>query len=218
MIETERPSDARALNLESLWYDNNNDTIYCFGGATSFATSTLQSLGPPPDSIWGFRPNGEGSGAWYQVLGPVTTPFPAQIHRIEGGATASDGRSAYYLGGWGSRNISPALLPQSRWLSPGLVIFDFDTHTITNSTDDGHYITSQTPGAMVHISIYGDDGILVILPDGIESQNVGFNNITFYDKKNKTWYSQVASGEIPPLRSEFYAIGIEGDENSSYEM
>lgn len=215
MIQTERPSDAVALNDEVLWYDNKHQTIYCFGGGRSFATSVLNDLEPPPDSIWGFKPNGEGSGAWYQVLGPVSTPFPSDIHRVASGRSASDGSKAYYLGGFSSWETSPGL-QGFRNLIPGLLTFDFDTHTMTNSSDDG-YFTSQNPGAMINIPMYGDNGVIVILPNG-DGQSVGFNNITFYDKKNNKRYSQVASGDIPQPRSDFCAVGIEGDENPYFEM
>ena len=228
MIQTERPSDAPALNIEALWYNNKKSTIYCFGGARSFATPALNDLKSPPDSIWGFRLNGEGSGVWYQVLGPVSTPFPSDIRRVTGGTSASDGSSAYYIGGWNSYETSPDL---QNFRSPirGLLIFDFGTLTMTNSSDDS-YLASQTfrptiygpayttGGSMINIPTYGDNGILLVLPDSGHNPNVGFNNITFYDKKTKKWYSQAASGDIPQIRSEFCAVGIEGDEKHYFEM
>lgn len=215
MIQTERPSDSPALNNEVLWYDNKQDTIYCFGGSRAFATSVLNSLSPPPDSIWGFRLNGEGSASWYQVLGPVSKPFPSDIHRIASGKSASDGKSAYYLGGFGSWETSLGL-PGFRLASPGLLVFNFDTLTLTNSSDSG-YNSSQSPGAIIDIPTYGENGVLLALPDGT-NQNIGFNNITLYDKKNQKWYSQVASGDIPDLRSDFCAVGVEGGEYPYFEM
>lgn len=216
MIQTERPSDSPGLNSEALWYDSKRNIIYCFGGFRSWATAALNSLDPPPDSIWGFKPNGEGSGVWHQVLGPVSTPFPIEIHRVAEGVSAGNGSTAYYLGGFGSSATSLSL-PQETYHPPGLLIFDFDTLTMTNSSDDG-YISSQTPGAMIDIPIYGDNGVLVILPENFDRQNVGFNNITLYDKNSNRMYSQVASGDIPELRRKFCAVGIEGDEPPYFEM
>lgn len=215
MIQTERPSDSPSLDDESLWYGSKDNTVYCFGGLRSFATPALNSLDPPPDSIWGFKPNGDGSAAWYQVLGPISTPFPSGIHRIASGVSAHDASKAYYLGGFGSWETSLGLR-QNRWSSPGLLIFDFDNLTLANSSDD--YISSQSPGAMIDVPMYGDDGVLVILPNAIGGQNVGFNNITLYDKKFMKRYSQVASGDIPQLRTGFCAVGIQGDEAPFYEM
>lgn len=216
MIQTERPSASPPLAYEVMWYDNMHNTIYCFGGRMSFASEALQELQTPPDSIWGFKPDGEGSGTWHQVLGPVSTPFPTDIHRPAEGQSASDGRRAYYLGGRGSAKTSLGM-PQSEIYLPGLLMFDFETLTITNSSDDS-YTSSQVPGAMINIPIYGENGVLLLLPNDSEKQYVGFNNITFYDKKSKKRYTQVASGDIPEPRSNFCAVGIEGNEKPYFEM
>lgn len=80
-------------------------------------------------------------------------------------------------------------------------------------------ITSESPGAMINIPTYGDNGVLLILPDANDtSQTVGFNNITLYDKKNQKRYSQVTTGEIPEFRSHFCAVGVESDERPYFEM
>lgn len=104
LVQTTRPSDAAALSSESLWFDEKRNSIYCFGGLKSYATTALRRLSPPIESIWGFKQNDEGSAVWYQVIGPVSkTPFPPNIRRIARGISASDGNRAYYLGGFQSR-------------------------------------------------------------------------------------------------------------------
>lgn len=187
----------------------------------------LDSLATPVESIWGFKQNDNGSAAWYQVIGPVsTTPFPANVHRLARGTSASDGSRAYYLGGFYSGQTSPSnfdLIPGDRISPPGMLIFDFNTSTITNSSDGGYLFprteTNDTPpGAMINIPTYGDDGILVILPSGRDRQDFAFNNITLYDKQTQKWYSQLTSGDIPQPRSSFCAAGVEGDGKNSFEM
>ena len=108
-------------------------------------------------------------------------------------------------------------MPQSQIQDPGLLAFNFDTHTVTNSSDDG-YSDPEATGAMINIPIYGDDGVLVILPSTTNEPNIGFGNITLYDKKNKNWYYQFASGDIPLPRTQFCAVGIQGDKNPYFEM
>ncbi len=72
---------------------------------------------------------------------------------------------------------------------------------------------------MINVPIYGENGLLVIMPSGSgDPGDFAFNNLTLYDKKTKKWYSQIPSGEIPTLRSGFCAVGVKGDENSSFEM
>lgn len=210
MILTKTFSDSNDSPLSShriFWgHDNNRNIIYCFAGN--------RHLGLPYEgtgllyngSIWGFRPDGEGSGNWNQVLGPFSTPFPRKLYPIGGGSSASDKSSGYYLGG-GTEGFQ----------DPGLLTFNFDTLTVTNSSDDG-YSEPEAIGAIINIPIYGDDGVRVILPSTLDSPNYGFGNITLYDKKNKKWYWQFASGEIPRPRAKFCAVGMQGDENPYFEM
>lgn len=228
LVPTTRPSDAVALLSESLWFDEKQNSIYCFGGFKSHATAAFKSLTPPVESIWGFKQNDEGSAAWYEVVGPVSTiPFPSKVHRMARGLSASDGNRAYYLGGFFNGETSPSSSDMDfngRIPSPGLLMFDFDTLTITNSSDGG-FLTPEIPGsgvwpggAMINIPTYGDDGILVILPSGRDRHDFAFNNITLYDKRNKKWLSQIAAGDIPQPRSQFCAAGVEGDKSNSFEM
>ena len=223
IVQTTRPSDAVALLSESLWFDEKQNSIYCFGGFRSSPTTI-----PPVESIWGFKHNDEGSAAWYQVVGPVSTiPFASNVHRMARGMSASDGNRAYYLGGFFNGETSPSSSDmdlRDRIPSPGLLMFDFDTLTITNSSDGG-FLTPQIPGsvvwpggAMINIPTYGDDGILVVLPSGRDRHDFAFNNITLYDKRNKKWLSQIATGDIPQPRSHFCAAGVEGDKGNSFEM
>ncbi|MCJ1268935.1 hypothetical protein MMC22_008823 [Lobaria immixta] len=193
LVKTTRPSDAVALTSESLWFDDKHKLIYCFGGLKSFANRDLNYLAAPSESIWGFEPNDEGNARWYQVMGPVsTTPFPPNVHRQARGISVSDGKRAYYLGGYFSKATSPSAESGDPIPSPGLLIFDFNTLTITNSSD--------------------------VLPSGRDIQDFAFNNITLYDKKNETWYFQTASGDIPQPRTDFCVVGVEGDEKVSFEI
>lgn len=42
--------------------------------------------------------------------------------------------------------------------------------------------------------------------------------ITMYDIASGTWYTQTATGDIPPPRSEFCAVGAAGNNGSSFEL
>lgn len=60
---------------------------------------------------------------------------------------------------------------------------------------------------MVNIPKYGDSGILVHLGGGDKAHTKGFNNISIYDKTERKWYFQLASGDIPEPRSAFALWG-----------
>lgn len=177
------------------------------------------------DSFWGFKPNDDGNVIWEQILGPVsTTPFSHDVHRITNRAFTNDGHRAYYVGGFYSAATSPNFEFRAQNAVSRFLSFDFDTHTIKNSNDGGYFIPHQTaiiawpPKNMINISMYGDNGILIILPSGSDCQNFAFNNIILYVKKNGKWYFQFALGDTPNPKSRFCAVGIEGNNQINFEM
>ena len=85
MVLTPRPENALALNTESLWSDVKQNMIYCFGGYMSYATPYVMSEPTPLESLWGISPDGNGSGLWKEILGPLSKPFHLGLsgHQIE---------------------------------------------------------------------------------------------------------------------------------------
>lgn len=79
---------------------------------------------------------------------------------------------------------------------PGLLSFDLDGLSVTNTSDGGYFATQDpihhaVPGAMLDVPSFGTDGLLVLLGgrNTIGSKapitNPSFNNITIYDKANQ---------------------------------
>lgn len=207
---TERTAKALALNTEALWFNEKQNSIYCFGGDMSFANS----YHPPPfESIWAFTPDGNGAGNWREVLGPTgVKPFPPEILRRSSGAVASDESNGYYFGGWVSKTTSLAT-KDNIILVPGLLTVNFTDLTITNTSDG-----VSDHGQMVNVPHYGTSGVLIFLGKGAWPHSLPFNNITIYDKTKKTWYSQLASGAIPDIRVQYCLVGIRGIESDTFEM
>lgn len=85
--------------------------------------------------------------------------------------------------------------------APGLLSFDFADQTIPNSSDGGYVRDFTHPGTMINIPNYGSRGILMFLGGGNSNHIRSFNNITIYDKGEKKWYSQVATGDTPRPRA-----------------
>ncbi|MCJ1349101.1 hypothetical protein MMC31_007337 [Peltigera leucophlebia] len=207
---TERPTKALALNTEALWFDEKQNSIYCFGGDMSFAYS--RHVTAPFESIWAFTPDGKGAGNWKEVLGPTgAKPFPSEIIRQSSGPVASDESHGYYLGGWVSMATSP--LATAVVLVSGLLTLNFTDLTITN-TSDGFYEYGQ----MINVPYYGTRGVLILLTKGTWPYLLPFNNITIFDKTKKEWYSQLASGAIPDPRIQYCIVGIRGIESDTFEM
>ena len=168
------------------------------------------------DSIRGFTPDGNGSGEWTEVLGPVgKKPFPSDILSPTYGMYIGDGNDGYYLDGWISSSTTPNG-PDDYYSNPGLLRINFESLTITNSSGPDLFFDY---GALVDVPIYGSNGVLLALGGRNERKNViGLNIINVFDKKEYKWYSQIAEGEIPPPRDLFCAVGVYEKERTSFEM
>jgi hypothetical protein len=130
-------------------------------------------------------------------------------------ATTYTDSTFYSLGG----NVVPAMagLPNMNVLQ-GLVSQDFSStkwsNATTNIPNQNQY---RTQAKAVHVTNFGDKGYIVYV--GGESPPVEASlyesgtymvdmaTITLYDITSGTWFTQTATGDIPPPRSEFCAVG-----------
>ena len=222
LTRTQRPANAIPLSGQALWFDGKKNLIYCFGG---FRTFVLDSLDLTPfESIWAFTPDGQGSGNWKEVLGPMgTQTFPSNILRPYDGGFCNDESSGYYVGGYVSKFSTRSV--GSEVASNGLLRFGFNDLHFTNTSDGNygrslHRKTVFGSGKMVNIPKFGTGGIFILLGEGNPTQVISFNNITIYDKVEQKWYSQLASGDLPEPRSGFCIVGIPGTLTASnnFEM
>lgn len=213
-VQTERPPALYARSNQALWYDEERNIIYAFGG------DNLEEQSPPPpsDSIRSFTPNGNGGGNWTEVLGVVgRKPFPSNMHGTSSGMYTSDDKDAYYVGGFISERTSPtSSTPETEaYHNPGLLRLNFETITLTNSSDSG---LAFDFGVLLNAPVYGSDGVLLSFGGGKKNAVVGFNNIHIFDKKERKWFSQIADGDIPRPRNYFCAVGVQGKNETSFEM
>ena len=132
--------------------------------------------------ILGFTPNGKGGGNWKEVLGTVgDRPFPSDIVGTSSGIFANDENDAYYAAGY--------ILPESSFSAPagsyivnsGLLTFNFETLTFTNSSNLG--LPFHMWGVMLNVPIYGSKGILLAVGGGSKDHPIGFNSIDIFDKE-----------------------------------
>lgn len=164
-----------ALKSEALWFNKDQNSIYCFGSdASSFETSKF--LPSPFQSIWAFTPDGNGTGNWTEVLGPTgPEPFPPGIFPGSYTTFASDKSHGYYFGGY--------LRSSPTGLAPGLLTVNFADLTITNDTSIGTAVYGQ----MINVPYYGTSGVLITLGLGTMpfTDFLTFSKITIYDKSKK---------------------------------
>lgn len=213
-VQTERPPGLYARSNQALWYDDERNIIYAFGG------DNLEEQSPPPpsDSIQGFTPDDNGGGHWTEVLGVVgRKPFPSNMHGTSSGMYTSDDKDAYYVGGNISERTSPSVSTPATeaFHNSGLLRLNFETIALTNSSSSG--LTSDS-GVLLNVPVYGSDGVLLNFGGGKENAAVGFNNINIFDKKERKWFSQIADGDIPRPRNYFCAVGVQGKNETSFEV
>ena len=222
MISTERPSSAPvALDYQSLWWDEKKKVIYCFGGEKSFLPQRY-SAPVPKDSIWTFTPFGNGSGVWNESIGPnADTPFPQDIFRPTNGFSAFDSTTGYFFGGFVG-NYSDPDVSHGFAFSPGFLMFDFQTGLLQNSTNVPNTVNyAANAGRAIHVPVFGNRGTLIAMGGGPGQSVLGeasFNNISIFDIASQRWFSQITDGDAPTQRSDFCAVGVQGGDNSTYEM
>ena len=237
IVLTPRPNTSIPLNNERLWWDETSGAYYSFGGEVSGAfkhgndyTGWIASI--PPEYIWQFTPDGNGSGTWKETVGPTSLmPYPPGLVRTSQGASAQDSNHGYYIGGHTNSILSPKVDSSDPYATsqvPGLQTFTFESSTLTNSSNDGHYFASygegdgvvSDPGVMIFVPSFGSDQGLLLLMGGYSHPARGgyFNEITIYDLASQSWYSQATTGRIPRPRSRFCAVGVQEHNSAIYQM
>ena len=246
-VSTSRPSNAMALNFQTLWWSPTRKVAFCYGGEISSnnsATRDEQLYRVPTESIWQFAPSGNGSGIWSEAVGPAApVSYPPALLRPSLGASISDGQNGYYLGGYLSP-FNTRAFSQLSWFTrrpiPGIQTLSFDSLELTNTSDGGYFANqyhldndsyTYRPGSMLHAPLFGTHGVLILLGGGGQGSSTltsvgqtqftsqgSFNNITIYDLHSKTWYSQNATGSIPDPRTDFCAVSATSSDNSTFDM
>jgi hypothetical protein len=206
-----KPSAMLNVRRPCLWYDPETTSVYEWGGWSIDDDQTYP--------LWSFSPESNGSAAWNQDPAPavvgqmLTAPF--------GSAWTSSSTSFYSLGG--------AMVPSSgipTVAMQGLITLDYVSITWDNTTTNadsqsGYFVQSEAkfiPAFGVIIAIGGD-----VPPDQSYQYEAGatlanMSTIYIYDIQGQAWYTQQASGTIPPPRSEFCMVGAGTADNSSYEL
>ncbi|KAL8836644.1 MAG: hypothetical protein Q9176_006157 [Flavoplaca citrina] len=213
---TDKPPEAPQLSLSSLWWDERDKLFY--SGVTG-RTSFFDSPEPPPLSLWSFEPDGTGSGTWAEVI-PAGDAAWENLTRTTDGYQASNGNTAFVLGGLTSSRTSPETEELSEEiLQPGLLQFDMRTRRFTNSSaTDFNANGTGAQGHMHFVPSFGPNGLFLVLGgENSSDYKYSFDNISVYDAATKQWYNQTATGNVPRGRREFCVAGVNSTEGT-YEM
>jgi len=192
------------------WYNSDTGKVYKYGGWPYYGYNFSADL-------WSFEPGG-ATVYWSKESLPSTTGLSVGSNAPWGSAWTATDSTFYSLGGSiiGTGNYVPNII-----LS-GLVEYDGSAGTWQN------YSTS-IPGSSPFINEaqaafapnFGKQGIITIVGGASPPQQTfvyeggaslrDMSEILLYDPSSNTWYVQRATGDIPPPRTEFCAVGASSD-------
>lgn len=218
----EQPSDMRTVRQPVLFYDEEQNMIRRYGGWPYTANGSLPN--DQPSELWS-TPAGTSSVNWTLETSPAANGLSSDSLGPFAPAAGFTKSKFYSFGG---NVFKPNALPNMTVLS-GLVTQDFATGRWENTTAN---IPNQSPyrtqAKSVLVPGYGEEGFFVIVGGESPPTEESFYErgtfmtdmsvITLYDVSSGTWYTQTATGDIPPPRSEFCAVGAASSDNTSFEV
>jgi Kelch motif len=147
--------------------------------------------------------------------------IPWHIHRVSWGAStiSVERGEGYLLGGWINNRTTPGF--SGKQMTDGLVKYDMCNNAFSNFT--GPDSNGRSEGSMVFIPA-SDSGMLVyfggLLDPTFNGSMIGspMDTIVLYNIQNGQWYTQKATGDIPPMRRRFCAGVTWPADYSSYNI
>ncbi|KAK3357381.1 hypothetical protein B0T25DRAFT_589681 [Lasiosphaeria hispida] len=198
-----------SVNGGTLWVDDINKRFYLFGGEYA------QNPPAPFFTLWSFD-------TIYKEWVSFGTPGHPAISGISygAGASVSERGEGYYYGGWMSNN-SILGWPGPPIASSNMIKYDMATNSFFNIT--GPDLVRRAGGSMVFIPI-GDGGMLVYFGGVQDLYSNGtitgqpMEQIFLFDVLSSKWYTQNATGNVPPMRRRFCAGATWARDQSSYNI
>lgn len=213
----------RRVRQPILFYDETQNVIRRYGGWPYDAPSGSLPEDMPSE-LWSF-PAGTQNSDWVEDTSPTANGLSSTSPGPFAPAVAFSDSKFYAFGG---NIIKLSALPNMTVLS-GLVAQDFESGRWDNVTAS---IPNQSPyrtqAKAAFVPNFGDQGFIVTVggesPETEESFYeegkfmTDMSTITLYDIASGAWYTQTATGDIPPPRSEFCAVGATSTDGSTFEM
>ncbi|KAF6236380.1 hypothetical protein HO173_005471 [Letharia columbiana] len=213
------------FNYIRFWTNVAANTVYAYGGEFSYLNPWVGSTTVPLESLWSFTPSSDG-GTW-QALDQSSSVF-SSITRPTQGSVASGDIGGFNLGGYAGNRGSQKTNIDSFIPIPGLQFYNFTSQEWSNNSataysPDG---TAEFSGT-AYVPTWGTAGLLVAFGGQI-SPNISqfvdgaaylpMSNISLFDPSTQVWYYQEATGDVPSQRDRFCVVGVNGGDNSTYEI
>lgn len=210
---TVSPSNMRPSRQPLLYYDAIHSTVHRWAGWPYDGDDY-------PTTLWSF-PAVSGTVDWTQGANVSSNASSSVSSGPFAAAIAYSNTTYFNLGG----NIKATNAEADMTVLPGLVMQDFDTQTWSNISFELYAQTQfRTEARAAYVPNFGSKGYLVavggenpvteasIYETGYEMADM--TDITLYDVATGDWYQQTATGDVPPPRSEFCAVGAASQEDT----
>lgn len=194
-----KPNGAPNLNSPSLWYHESENLIY--SGFTGWNSSFGNDPNLPSLSLWTFKPDGSGSGAWNEII-PAESPMWSRMTRPGQPLMAFDSNRAWVLGGITSEWIEWA---SPEMLIPGMVQFDMASRSFSNFSVQCCNATGGIyKGVLQFVPLFGPEGIFIAMGgqneignNGVTAGLVKFGKVSVFDPAKQEWWNQTITGSEP---------------------
>ena len=167
-----------------------------------------------PITLWTFKPDGLGYGAWTNVANWTSTS--TQLNRPADSLHAFGGDFAWSLGGFNEPAVGP-----TGAVMPGMIRFNMSSRLFENisSTEYPYNGGAVADGAMHYIPSFGPGGIFVAIGGGVAQfdASLNFSMLAVFDPITGSWWNQTTTGAAPIPRIDFCIAGINST-NNTYEM
>ena len=187
-----------------LWSDSVNQAFYLFGGEFPDV--------PQSFALWSYDTLLDVWNVSHAVNDVERVSFGA-------GATVEDRGEGYYYGGYLGNKSVPAWGSAPSIATNALIKYDMTENTWANST--GPDDIGRAEGVMVYLPISRSGALIyfggVQFPNGTE-EPLDMSIIYVYEIAESKWYTQNATGDIPPPRRKFCGGATWAQDQSSYNV
>ncbi len=216
--------DCPIFNRPNLWPAPDVKSYYSFNGDVSQAGSYYHDPPVTPE-LWRFTPDGIKSGSW-ALVEPAPSPLQIEI-QSQGGRVASDGNSAYILGGFANWRTTLAFgYDETTEASvDGIISYNYENMNWHNQSMAGLVPSGWWFDGELHsVSNHGGTSLVVALggltaepgPTLFQPSLLPFDSVGLFNPVTAEWRKQTTTGDIPPARRHACSVGVPGD-NGTYE-
>ncbi|KAF9640839.1 putative kelch repeat protein [Lasiodiplodia theobromae] len=219
--------DTPIFTFPSLWASESSSSFYLWDGMRA-PGNAVPNLG-----VWKFTADGSGSGEWSKVGQSDLATFNSLTRPVGGYSAVLREEVAFYAGGFTSSSTDPAVDTDAEVPVPGIVSYNFSSGAWTNGSAAGFTTYGTQMWGKAAAVPFGDPGLLIFLGGESGSRTalsnaagqLDLDTVAVYDPAaadNGTWYSQVATGDVPSTRDGFCLVGAQdvsaAGTNGSYEL